>query len=954
MRTIVASSFVVLILAIVCLPAAAQTSSPIYLFSLENKGVPTGTVHVYGVNSSSGALTEVPGSPFNAGLSPDGIAVDPSGRFLYVINQQSDDITAFSVDPSTGTLAPMPGSPFPVGTQPAGQQPLTLAIDPTGRFLYVSTETNLSPGLSSNFYEYTIDSATGVLTSGPSSPLLQGILITSVAFDPGGNYAYLGQSGISGTVLPILVCSVDFTSGLLTQVGSVQVASGEGYAAIVDPSGRFLYSYNAFGQDQVDAFAISPDIGLASEISGSPYSVGPIPIHLAVNSSGSFLYVVNTNTIYQTQYDPSQYDGSISAFAIDSATGALAPVPGSPFAAGINPRSMVMHPAGNFAYASATTYTTGYTSFAQILGYSINASSGVLTPFLEAAWTDAYAFSAGSQLAISNAPAASPNPVPMISSLSPPSATAGGTAFTLQVNGASFVPGAEVYFGGEARNTTFVSSTQLNTDILASDIADGGTGVIFVFNPLPGGGASTSVGFTVFNPSPIVSSISPSSVTAGGDSFTLTVNGSNFVTSSVLNFNGTALTTTYVSPAQITAAIPASDILTGGTASITVINPANGVSGGGSSSPVTLTILPASTQPTVSNLIPASATAGTPAFTLTVNGSGFVPASQVSFNLNNVSTTFVNSTQLTASIPASAIAVAGNPYVIVTNPGGVVSVLLTFTVSNPQPGGGSVSPPSLPAGSSALTLNISGTGFVTGAVVLVNGSSRVTTYVSSTLLQAALLPSDLAQGGTLNIKVTNPPPGGGTTAAITFTVADYSVSAPSSSSLVTAGQSVNFALAVSPTIGTFSNPVTFTAASLPTGASATFLPSAIITPGATPQTVTLSISTTAHTTAGLQVPPPGTMPTFPISRMWIIAFGVMLAMLALVPNRKGRMAPQFVLVSLLLMAAGLTACGSVGTTTPSGQQVNLATGTPAGTYTITVTATSGGVSHATTLTLTVD
>jgi len=266
-----------------------------------------------------------------------------------------------------------------------------------------------------------------------------------------------------------------------------------------------------------------------------------------------------------------------------------------------------------------------------------------------------------------------------------------------------------------------------------------------------------------------------------------------------------------------------------------------------------------------------------------------------------------------------------------------------------------VSPPSLSAGSAALTLNISGTGFASASVVLVNDSSRVTTYVSSTLLQATLLPSDLTHGGTLNITVTNPPPGGGTTPAITFAVTDYAVSPPSSFPPVTAGQTASFALIVSPSYGTFANPVTFTAAPpLPAGTSATFSPSATITPGATPQTVTLSISTTAHSAASLPVSPRGTMPTLPASRMWIIVLGAILAMLGLLPSRKGRLAQQLVLASLLLMAAGLTACGMSGTgTAPSGPQINPATGTPAGTYPITVTATSGGVSHATTVTLTV-
>ena len=170
----------------------------------------------------------------------------------------------------------------------------------------------------------------------------------------------------------------------------------------------------------------------------------------------------------------------------------------------------------------------------------------------------------------------------------------------------------------------------------------------------------------------------------------------------------------------------------------------------------------------------------------------------MSFNLNNVSTTYVSATQLQAAIPASAIAVAGDPVVIVTNPGLGISLLATFVVNNPPPGGGTVSPPSLPAGNAALTLNVTGTNFMQGSTVLVNGSSRVTTYVSSTLLQATLLPSDLSHGGTLNITVSNPPPGGGTTPAMSFTVADYSVSAPTTPTSVTAGQPASFNLTVSP------------------------------------------------------------------------------------------------------------------------------------------------------------
>ena len=952
MRGWITTAIVSLFLSSFCSSLAAQTAPSINLYSLEGKGVPTGTVHAYKVNSSSGVLTEVPGSPFNAGLSPIQLVVDPTGRFVYVANLESDDITAFSVDASTGTLTPLPGSPFPIGTQASGQQAVALAIDPTGRFLYVSADNVTVDAPANNLYEYTIDSLTGFLTAAASSSTAQGILVTWISFDPGGNYAYIGQGGTSGSNLPILVYAVDFSSGLLTSVGEIQVASGQGYGTIVDPSGQFLYSFDPIEKDEIDAFTISSGNGLATEISGSPYAVGPVPLDMGINPSGSFLYVVNTNSPYQTTAIPSEYEGSISAFTIDSETGALSAVSGSPFAAGINPISVVVDPTGKFAYVSSTTYTTGYDGYAQILGYSVNTSSGILTPFSGTSWTDSAEFSGGGRLAISYAPSTTPNPVPVISSLLPSSATAGSAGFTLQVNGANFVPGARVYFGGQGRNTTLVNSTQLNVDVLSSDISNGGTAVVFVFNPLPGGGASPSVEFTVLNPSPTISSINPSSVAAAGTGFTLTVNGSGFVTGSSANFNGAGLATTYVSSTQLTAAISGSANAIEGTDTITVTNAANGAAGGGTSNPVTLTILPPNVQPTVSSLSPASATAGGPGFTLTVNGSGFVQGTQISFNLNNVSTTLVSASQLTASISASAIAIAGNPYVIVTNPNGFESVQATFTVSNPQPTGGSVSPPSLPAGSNALTLNISGTGFAQGSVVLVNGNPRATSFISSILLQATLLPSDLAQGGTLNITVMNPPPGG-TTTVISFAVADYAVSSPSSSLTVTAGQTGIFTLTAAPSNGSFSNPVTFSVSGLPTGATASFSPSATITPGSTPTNLTLSIATTAHSEAALPVNPFRRVPSLPSSVAWLVVFGVILGIrIRFIRARATCLASQFLLASLLLMTSGLTACGGTEGTS-SGQQLNPATGTPAGTYTIAVTATSGTVMHSTNITLTV-
>jgi hypothetical protein len=483
--------------------------------------------------------------------------------------------------------------------------------------------------------------------------------------------------------------------------------------------------------------------------------------------------------------------------------------------------------------------------------------------------------------------------------------------------------------------------------------------VVFVFNPLPGGGDSTSVEFPIAALSPIISFIRPASVTAAQSGVTLQVFGSNFVASSVINFNGAPLSTTFVIPTALTAQITPAQIVATGTATISVTTPSNGIPGGGTSNTAMLTIVPPPPPFSVSSISPISATAGDPGFTLTVNGTGFVSASQVSFNLMNMVTSVVSPTELTATIPASAIAIAGQPYVIVTNPNGITSTRLQFTVFNRPPGVGAITPPSGPAGSGDLILNVTGTGFVqgpSGSTVYVNSTSRVTKYMSPTLLQATLTATDLAQGGTLNITVVNLGPGGGTSPVINFTVTDYSLTAPLSSPPVTAGKTAQFALTLSPSNGMFSDPVTLSispATPLPAGANATFAPTNPVTPGASSQIVTLSITTTPHSAASTTNPPHGSLPILPLP----LVAGIEIALTGLVLVASGgrgrRLAPRLLLSFLFVTAAGMAACGVVGNGASSPPQLNPTTGTPAGSYPVTVNATSGGVSHSTNITLTV-
>jgi IPT/TIG domain len=97
--------------------------------------------------------------------------------------------------------------------------------------------------------------------------------------------------------------------------------------------------------------------------------------------------------------------------------------------------------------------------------------------------------------------------------------------------------------------------------------------VILLFLAGCGGGTASTANPTP-NPTPTITAISPDSAVAGGAAFTLTINGTNFVAGSLVNFGGAAPTTTFVNSTQLTAAIPAAGIASTGMLAVTVTNPA--------------------------------------------------------------------------------------------------------------------------------------------------------------------------------------------------------------------------------------------------------------------------------------------------------------------------------------------------------------------------------------------
>lgn len=268
------------------------------------------------------------------------------------------------------------------------------------------------------------------------------------------------------------------------------------------------------------------------------------------------------------------------------------------------------------------------------------------------------------------------------------------------------------------------------------------------------------------NPVPAVRSATPNSVSIGASNVTLTVVGSNFVQGSTVMWNGSALTTTFVSSTQSTASIPAT-ALSGppGNIPVTVTNPAPG---GGTSGSVDVVLQ--SPQPSIASLSPNGVILGSGSFTLTVNGSNFVSGALVYWNGASRVTSFVNSTQLTTSIPASDLALTAATIASVTvqnpSPSAGISNVAVLNVESPVPVVSSIAPQSALAGGGAY-INVNGSGFLNNATIQLAGQPVSTIYNGSTEL-VARIPTTLV--GDVAVTVTNPAPNAGSSNALTLSL----------------------------------------------------------------------------------------------------------------------------------------------------------------------------------------
>ena len=255
-----------------------------------------------------------------------------------------------------------------------------------------------------------------------------------------------------------------------------------------------------------------------------------------------------------------------------------------------------------------------------------------------------------------------------------------------------------------------------------------------------------------------VTSISPTSVPVGESDLKLTVQGTGFQPSSVVQVNGTSISTQFVSATQLTALVPAADLAAGAALSISVLTGSSSTAGSGS--PVTLEV--DNPKPVLSSASPSVVAEGSTPPTVSLTGSGFLAATVMQVNGTARKTLYTSETQISVQLNNADTAAAGSLALTAFNPspGGGTSSPATVTITGATPILGSVNPSQFYVGAGDSPVQVTGIGLAAGESIQWNGVSLQTAVSSDTsagLSLMATVPGKLLSApGTANVTVLNP------------------------------------------------------------------------------------------------------------------------------------------------------------------------------------------------------
>ncbi|HET8924826.1 MAG TPA: choice-of-anchor D domain-containing protein [Candidatus Acidoferrum sp.] len=332
-------------------PASAQTSQQYVYASVPQLSPASSAISGFNKASQSGALSLIPGSPFNERFEGGLVAIDGQGKFLFVLNPKSDDISMFLVNQASGALSEVQGSPFAVpptvNPSMAPSLPLSIAAEQSGKFLFVGY-------LSGDFQGQSSVASLAISTSGSSPALLaqQSIPTNSggapvqLLTDAKGVRLYVGlQHGQNGVAVGgAEVYSIDPSTGKLAYQGMADILPGDGESYAIDPQARFIYGGERGISGSIQSCVISPVDGTANNCPPLlDLGVQVFPAAIIAENAGHFLYVQGDGT--------GNGGAGVRVYSIDQVTGALTQVLGPLTATLSGQGSVIADPMGPYIYS---------------------------------------------------------------------------------------------------------------------------------------------------------------------------------------------------------------------------------------------------------------------------------------------------------------------------------------------------------------------------------------------------------------------------------------------------------------------------------------------------------------------------------------------------------------------------------------------------------------------------
>jgi hypothetical protein len=270
------------------------------------------------------------------------------------------------------------------------------------------------------------------------------------------------------------------------------------------------------------------------------------------------------------------------------------------------------------------------------------------------------------------------------------------------------------------------------------------------------------------NPVPVLSTISPESIERGNDGITISLFGENFVSASVVSWNGVELSTNIVSSSELEANVPSEYFSQLGTVDVNVINP---LPGGGTSENKHFTVT--GVDQIVNSVSPAIMRQDVSDLSIIVRGENFTENSVVRFAGVERTTTFVSATELHAIFLISDLENVGHYNITVYNFGsGGVSNAVDFQIIYGTPEISDMTPDLRKVRDAGFIISISGVRFAPSATVFFDDIPLLTTFVSSAQIRAEIPDALIDVPKTYLVSVKNPAPGGGSSNTVTFVVVD--------------------------------------------------------------------------------------------------------------------------------------------------------------------------------------